>query len=244
MSAPPSFPSGWFPDPHGRYEHRWFNGTAWTADVADAGERLVDPFGAAPLPRARPGGDSGNRPATVALTCGVIGATLAWMPFAVVVGFALAVVALVFSVRGRRRAALVGTGRGFATAGLITGVLGLGLSVVGVFLTVSVTRTLTDFIDPGPVLTEIDGCDVTPSGLLVRATITNDSATVRDYTVYAVFEQPAGLSDAVLAVDDVAPGETRPIELQRSVATDGPCEVRLVVHGPTPYGVPMERVDD
>ena len=27
MSSPPTLPSGWFPDPHGRHEYRWFNGS-------------------------------------------------------------------------------------------------------------------------------------------------------------------------------------------------------------------------
>lgn len=40
--------AGWYPDPHGRYDHRWFDGTAWTPTVATAGQQLTDPEGTAP----------------------------------------------------------------------------------------------------------------------------------------------------------------------------------------------------
>lgn len=38
-------PQGWYPDPLGRYDNRWFNGTSWTADVSTDGARRVDPLG-------------------------------------------------------------------------------------------------------------------------------------------------------------------------------------------------------
>ena len=34
---------GWWPDPFGRHEVRWWDGRAWTADVSDGGVRSVDP---------------------------------------------------------------------------------------------------------------------------------------------------------------------------------------------------------
>lgn len=40
--------AGWYPDPHGRYDHRWFDGATWTATVATAGQQLTDPQGTAP----------------------------------------------------------------------------------------------------------------------------------------------------------------------------------------------------
>lgn len=33
----------WAPDPHGRHELRWWDGSAWTAHVSDAGVAAVDP---------------------------------------------------------------------------------------------------------------------------------------------------------------------------------------------------------
>lgn len=40
--------AGWYPDPHGRHDHRWFDGTTWTTTVATAGQQLTDPQGTAP----------------------------------------------------------------------------------------------------------------------------------------------------------------------------------------------------
>jgi MFS family permease len=39
-------PAGWFPDPFGRYERRFWDGTAWTAHVGTGNQQLVDPLGA------------------------------------------------------------------------------------------------------------------------------------------------------------------------------------------------------
>ncbi len=52
---------GWHPDPSGRHEHRFWDGSSWTASVADAGVVTVDQEGAtaepgatAELPRIEP----------------------------------------------------------------------------------------------------------------------------------------------------------------------------------------------
>jgi hypothetical protein len=34
---------GWYPDPHQRHQHRYWNGAAWTEHVADHGTSGVDP---------------------------------------------------------------------------------------------------------------------------------------------------------------------------------------------------------
>lgn len=39
-----STPAGWQPDPTGRHGHRYWDGTAWTDNVADAGVSGTDPF--------------------------------------------------------------------------------------------------------------------------------------------------------------------------------------------------------
>lgn len=42
---PPGPPAGWHPDPTGRHEHRYWDGTAWTAQVSDHGVPSIDPHG-------------------------------------------------------------------------------------------------------------------------------------------------------------------------------------------------------
>ncbi|HNG24678.1 MAG TPA: DUF2510 domain-containing protein, partial [Microthrixaceae bacterium] len=43
-----STPQGWFPDPAGRHQLRWWNGRAWAAAVADDGVQSFDPDGLSP----------------------------------------------------------------------------------------------------------------------------------------------------------------------------------------------------
>src|SRR6476469_3560416 len=52
-----SSPAGWHPDPRGRHEHRYWDGTQWTDHVADAGVMGTDPV-AEVTPVAAPIGPS------------------------------------------------------------------------------------------------------------------------------------------------------------------------------------------
>ncbi len=45
MSAP-----GWYPDPSGRYEFRWFDGNGWSPAVSRGGVQATDELGVAPAP--------------------------------------------------------------------------------------------------------------------------------------------------------------------------------------------------
>ena len=64
-------PAGWFPDPYGRYEQRWWNGTDWTANVATAGAQAIDPMGNSPvIPFATPATATSSEVA-VASTAGI-----------------------------------------------------------------------------------------------------------------------------------------------------------------------------
>lgn len=41
---PPPVPAQWAPDPQGRHQHRWWDGTRWTEHVANDGEVTVHPL--------------------------------------------------------------------------------------------------------------------------------------------------------------------------------------------------------
>jgi len=44
IAAPaPTVAAGWYPDPAGRFEHRWHDGQNWTANVATQGQQYQDP---------------------------------------------------------------------------------------------------------------------------------------------------------------------------------------------------------
>ena len=45
MTETTAQPPNWYPDPWGRHEHRYFDGTAWTDHVASHGRQAVDPPG-------------------------------------------------------------------------------------------------------------------------------------------------------------------------------------------------------
>jgi hypothetical protein len=42
-ASTPSVPPGWYADPAGRYELRYWDGTAWTEHVSRAGQQYTDP---------------------------------------------------------------------------------------------------------------------------------------------------------------------------------------------------------
>jgi hypothetical protein len=247
VSTPPTLPSGWFPDPHGRHEHRWFNGSAWTADVADGGQRFVDPLGAAPASTTTTAGrgpGTGNGLATAAITCGLLALLIAWIPILVIGGFVLAVVAVVTGWRGIIRSRTTLTGRSTAIAGLVTGGAAIGLSVVGAVLTVSAFREVIAFVEPEPNEATLFDCWVEPGELFASGSVENTGDEVADYTVYVVVTEPGDVRDLVTTLDDVAPGDVRRFETSRAMVTEGRCEARLVVHGPLPWGVEMERVNE
>jgi uncharacterized protein YxjI len=45
MTGTTGHPANWYPDPWGRHEHRYFDGTNWTEHVASHGRQSVDPPG-------------------------------------------------------------------------------------------------------------------------------------------------------------------------------------------------------
>ncbi len=41
-SPEPLSPPAWHPDPSGRYQYRWWDGTQWTSQVAADGQQMID----------------------------------------------------------------------------------------------------------------------------------------------------------------------------------------------------------
>jgi hypothetical protein len=147
---------GWFPDPTGRHDHRWWDGLAWTAHVADAGvagRDPLDPLGAAsttaargmhddggtasdPGRRSRVGTDTTDAVAIVALVVAILSVLLAILPL---IGLVPAVVGLVLAIVARSRLRRTGhPGEGIATAALVTAIVALLIAIVVTSITVAV----------------------------------------------------------------------------------------------------------
>lgn len=59
-ASQPAPPANWYADPMGRHQYRYWNGTAWTENVADNGAGSLDPLAAPAAPVAtRPAAQSG-----------------------------------------------------------------------------------------------------------------------------------------------------------------------------------------
>jgi hypothetical protein len=123
--------SGWYADPLRRFDHRYWDGTAWTEHVARAGVAAVDPPTASPV-------------ATAGTATGPVGSTATTVNVLAVVSLVLSIIwvgglaslaAIVTGVMARRQirdAAGRETGEGAALAGIIIGSVGVVLTAVAV----------------------------------------------------------------------------------------------------------------
>ena len=161
------------------------------------------------------------------------------MPFVVVAGLALAVLAIVFGVKGLRRSRTTGAGRGASIAGTVMGVIGLAASVVGVVLSVVVWNEVVRFAEPGRHSVDAIVCDVDGRRAHVDGTITNDDDEPHDYTLFVEVD---GRTE-IAVVSDVAPGATA--SWSATVVAPSPideCDPDVVVQGPFPFGIEVDPV--
>lgn len=217
--------------------------------MSDQGQRSVDPLGAGPTPGGAPAlspnpAPRGNGTATAAMVCGIIGVLLAWMPFLVVAGLVLAVLALVFGIQARRRANASGIGGGRSTAGIVLGAIGVALSVLGIALSVLVYREVVDFIDAEPHVAEVTSCTVTGGVADVRGTITNLADEHAEFTLFVKVRGESRVFEPVSAqsLPTIAPGATAEWSsrvLVRESMTE--CAASVDVYGPFPFGVEIDE---
>lgn len=250
--APP-LPPGWYDDPVGRHDLRYHNGFVWTGDVSTAGERFVDPYRrqgpTSPEPVVPSTGSAPTNPiATAALVVGILSICTAWMPYVVVVGAVLAVLAVVFGVVGRRRAIDRGTDQGRAVVGIVTGTIGVACAVVGVIFTVALARALDRFDDPARSEVELTSCETSPTGdgeaRTWRATgeITNVDDHPAEFSVKVIVREISSRGPEVAELEEIGriePGETAPFDVTglRMIRFEPEC--RVAVYGPLPFGIDL-----
>ncbi len=208
---------GWYPDPTGRFEHRYFNGKDWTGDVATDGRRMVDALGSAASPAGSTPGTAGggNGLSTAALVTGIVAAALGATIVLFVVAAPLAIVAVVFGLIGLRRSARVGRGRRAAVTGLVLGSAALGLSALGVVIAwdqlVDAYRRARDTIEVGQYALTIDECSISSGTVHIAGSLTNESHAAKAYRI-EIEVRPRDVADAVRV-------ETRTARLERGAST-------------------------
>jgi hypothetical protein len=226
-------PAGWHDDPFGRHELRYWNGAAWTNDVATAGRRFVDPAPTGPPRPTTPG------LAVASVALGVVSIALGWVPYVFVVAVVCGVLAIAFGLRRRRS----GTA---ATVGVVLGVAGLVTCLAGLVFTRVVHDVLDAYRNPGPHRVSIDRCTVESGRAEAAGTIVNDGDGRADYTVTVRFGRVGtdqATRSATVSISDVEPGESRAFDVARTVRVDE-VDCRTEVRGPFPFGVQLTVVAD
>jgi hypothetical protein len=240
---------GWYADPLGRFDLRYYNGAAWTADVSNDGERFVDPLGLdVGTGVTTPGGTATNgRPAngvaTAAMVLGIVAVSIAWIPFVVVLGTIAAVLALVFGAVGVRRSTRTGDGRSRAIVGLVTGASGLVVAALGAALTFVVLDAYEAYVDPGPHDVVVTSCEIVGARAIAAGTLENLGTDTADFSVLIGFARPGtdNTHDAGRALlDDVEPGERSEFTVERQVDLDDVDCIVIEVTGPLPFGLSLD----
>ena len=235
-------PSGWYADPWGRFDYRYFNGVGWTSDVAVNGQRYVDSPVQGPTPQL----ESPRGPRGLAITsfiAGLAGVLIGWVPFVFVLGVAAAIGAIVFGILGLRSAHRHdGFGRSFAVAGLALSPFALAVCVGGFYFTRFVVREVRDFVEPGPHELVVDGpCSYLNGEATLHGTIRNLDDHTHDYRLFIAYNTSEDATKSVvLPVQGVDPGETAPWSASTEITGSSvTCKV-TEVFGPLPFNVDQQ----
>ncbi len=243
---------GWYADPLRRFELRYYNGDAWTADVSDSGQRFVDPLGidvgsdawtSSPNSSAGASTSNVNGMATASMVFGIIAVAIAWIPFVVVVGAVAAVLALVLGAIAMRRSAPADAGRSRAVVGVVTGASGLVAAALGVVLSVLVLDVYERYTDPPPHEVRITSCEIVGSRAIASGRLDNLGAESSDFSVVVGFVRPGTDNPhrtTRVMLDDVRPGTPAPFDAERQVELDEVDCVVVEVTGPLPFGLALD----
>jgi hypothetical protein len=240
---------GWYADPLGRFELRYYNGAAWTADVSAGGERFVDPLGidveqhAGQPARSGAAGNAGTSLATASMVLGIVAVATAWIPFVVVIGAVAAVLALTFGTLAIRRSGPSGAGRSRAVIGVITGGSGLLAAALGAVLTFVVLDVYDSYLNPPPHEAVITSCEVVGSRAIATGRLENLGDGTSDFTLLVGFVRPGTDNPhrtTRVTLDDVEPGTSAPFDAERQVELDDIDCIVIEVTGPLPFGLALD----
>lgn len=200
----PNGAGGWHPDPTGRFELRWHNGSSWTGDVATHGQRFLDPLAA----NAPASGDRNGR-AVASFVIGLVCVAMAWVPFVFAAAAVASVAGLALGVLALRHPARLG--RAMAVWGVVLSAAAIAALPAGWVLSMRVIDRLEAGSSPGPYEISIDDCDTARFSITLHGTITNrdDEPHGYDITVHYSVDGSLVASDRV-ATSTVQPGSSAP----------------------------------
>jgi len=240
---------GWYADPLGRFELRYYNGATWTADVSTGGDRFVDPQGVevgtpSRTPLARGAAENSSTSfATASMVLGIVAVATAWIPFVVVLGGLAAVLALVFGSLALRRSGPSGPGRSRAVVGLVTGGSGLLAAVLGVVLTFVVLDVYDSYLNPPPHETTITSCEVVGSRAIATGRLENRGDATSDFSVLVGFVRPGTDNPhrtTRVTLSNVESGASAPFDAERQIDLDDVDCIVIEVTGPLPFGIALD----
>ena len=240
---------GWYADPLGRFELRYYNGATWTADVSTGGDRFVDPLGidVGQHPRQPDRSDATETAptslATASMVLGIVAVAIAWVPFVVVVGAIAALLALLFGILAIRRSGASGAGRSRAVVGVITGASGLLAAALGTVLTFVVLDVYDSYLNPPPHETVITSCEVVGSRAIATGRLENLGDETSDFSVLVGFVRPGTDNPhrtTRVSLDDVEAGASAPFDAERQVELDDVDCIVIEVTGPLPFGLALD----
>ena len=232
-------PSGWYADPHGRFEYRYFNGVQWTPDVAVNGQRYVDSPVDRPVPPQQPRRPRGM--AIASFVTALAAVLVGWVPFIFAVAAFSAIAAIVFGIIGLKTSRRHdGYGRGFAVTGLVLAPVALAVCVGGFFFTRAVVREFRDFIEPGPHELFVEQpCTVDGGRATLHGTIHNVDDHDHDYRIVVEFSTINSSKSSTVTVRNVGPDATADWSASADSASPVTCRV-TDVFGPLPFDVDLQ----
>ncbi|MDR1753491.1 MAG: DUF4190 domain-containing protein [Eubacterium sp.] len=80
-----------------------------------------------------------NGKAIAALVLGILGIVGAWIPFVNFIAWVFPIIAIVLGAKAKKECAEAGQPTGMATAGLVLGIVSLGLTVLGLICVICAT---------------------------------------------------------------------------------------------------------
>jgi hypothetical protein len=130
MTNASNTPANWYPDPSQRHEHRYWDGAAWTQDVANAGVRSAEPLA------------QGRRPQPVhkvpgsVLLVGGLRKYLLWGPIVAGVGMGMSYGSL-----------FAGGATGWLVVGGLIAIVGASISIAGILQLIQGVGTLAPLVE-------------------------------------------------------------------------------------------------